>query len=70
MFDIYSKRQKKIVEDGKTILNKYDEISHTLRVQVSCIWRDAIGPFGYSGAGIGRSPNPSNNSRSWSSFVW
>lgn len=60
MFDIYSKRKKKMVEDGKTILNKYDEIPRTLRVQVSCIWRDAIGPFGYSGTGIGRSPYPSN----------
>ena len=59
LFNFFSYR--KCVSGGDTPdVFVYDELPEALRVQISLIWRDAIGPF-YVSSDYSLSSPPSNN---------
>ena len=63
MLDLYSYRKRVAAGDVSDVF-VYDELPEALRVQISLIWRDAIGPFfvGRTRSGLG---DPPNNSEGW-----
>ena len=58
VFDLFSHRKRVAAGDAPDVF-AYDNLPEALRVQISFIWRDAIGPF-YVRGGYG-SPPPNNN---------
>ncbi len=62
IFDIFSKRKKKIERAGQPDVYQYDVLPESFRTQVTYIWKDAIGtyfaPSGYSYSG--GEPSPAN----------
>ena len=54
VFDLFSHRKRVAAGDAPDVF-AYDNLPEALRVQISLIWRDAIGPF-YLGGGYSLSP--------------
>ncbi len=59
ILDIFSKRKKRLQQAGKPDVYQYDTLPQTFRVQVTHIWKDAIGPYSIDSLGLGME-SPSN----------
>jgi hypothetical protein len=46
IFDTFSKRKKKAQQSGQVDVYTYDDLPEKLRIQISHIWRSAIGRYG------------------------
>lgn len=60
VLDLFSHR-KRVADRGAPDVFVYDKLPEALRVQISLIWRDAIGPFYVDRMGYGLRTPPNNN---------
>jgi hypothetical protein len=59
ILDLFSRRKKRLEKEGKQDIYQYDSLPQPFRVQVTHIWKDAIGPFSVDSLGLGME-SPSN----------
>lgn len=64
VFDLYSKRKKKAEKAGQPDVYQYDTLPRTLRVQITMILNDAIGPY-YESDPLGFASVPYNANDTW-----
>ena len=61
VYDLYSKRKKRAEMAGQPDVYKYDSLPQSLRIQITKIWDDAIGPYvDYDPYITSRSPRNAN----------